>query len=249
MNNCTIYFYATLGDMTRPAFGGGEVGNRRTIGLLKQIGYKVVPIPKYARSEGYSFSILCHKFIAIIKNLCGYLRILLKGNRENGIVHIAGFSGSMVYWTLILIYISKFLGYKTVYELRGGGIVSQYRSNNKFYRYCFNKAIRKADCIFSQGEENKPLIMSINPHMDFYYYPNYVEDGFSPEAYPVKPEDVLNLIYFGRLSHTKNIGTIIDTFNEVSALVPICTTLTIIGAPENEEYFNIVKNPLAELII
>ena len=50
MNNHTIFFYATLGDISQPAFGGGEVGNRRTLGLLKQIGYNVVAIPKYSRN-------------------------------------------------------------------------------------------------------------------------------------------------------------------------------------------------------
>lgn len=246
MNNPTIYFYATLGDLSQPAFGGGEVGNRRTLELLKQIGYKVVPIPKYARREGHSIYVLFCKFSDIIANLWLYIQTLCKGNRANSIVHIAGFSGSMVYWTLILVYISKWLGYKTVYELRGGGIVSQYYSNNRFYRYCFNKAVCKADCIFSQGEANKPLIVTINPKTDFYYYPNYVEAGFSPQTYPIKCHESINLIYFGRLSRLKNIELIIDIFDDISSRIDFPVTLTLIGNPESEDYFSVIRNRIED---
>lgn len=246
MNNQTIYFYATLGDMSQPAFGGGEVGNRRTLGLLKQIGYNVVPIPKYARREGNSIHVLLCKFFDVITNLWIYQRTLRKGDRSNSIVHIAGFSGSMVYWALILIHISKRLGYKTIYELRGGGIVNQYHSNSGFYRSCFNKAVRKADCIFSQGKANQSLIMTINPHTDFYYYPNYVEAGFSPQEYPAKPNDSLNLIYFGRLSRLKNIELIIDVFDDISSRIDFTVTLTLIGNPENEEYYGVIKKRIED---
>lgn len=242
MNNRTIYFYATLGNMSQSAFGGGEVGNRRTLRLLNQIGYKVVAIPKYARSEKYTTFVLTQKIFDIIANLWTYLRILFKGNRNNSTVHIAGFSGTMVYWALILIYISKSLGYKTVYELRGGGIIEHYHSSNKLYKWSFIQAVRKADCIFSQGESNKPLILEIDSHKDFYYYPNYVEDDFSPQEYPLKPQESINLIYFGRLSRTKNIELVIDIFEDVATRINTVVTLTIIGNPEDEQYFNHIKN-------
>lgn len=242
MNNHTIFFYATLGDISQPAFGGGEVGNRRTLGLLKQIGYNVVAIPKYARNEGTSILALSHKFLDIFANLCTFLFILLKGKRKNSIVHIAGFSGSMVYWTFVLITISKLLGYKTVYELRGGGIIEHYHSGSKLYKWSFVQSVRKADCIFSQGEDNRSLILGIDLHKDFYYYPNYVEHDFSPKEYPSKPKESLNLIYFGRLSRTKNIELIIDLFEDVATRIDSVVTLTIIGNPESEEYFNRIKN-------
>lgn len=244
MNKQTIYFYATLGDLSKPAFGGGEVGNRRTLSLLKQIGYNVVPIPKYKQRDGHSIKVLASKFCDATANLWLYLRTLYKGNRANAIVHIAGFSGSMVYWALSLIYISKLLGYKTVFELRGGGIIGQYHSNSKLYRLCFDKAVCKADCIFSQGDINKSLIMKINPYVDYYYYPNYVERGFAPQEYPVKPEDSLNLIYFGRLSRLKNIELIIDIFNEVTSRIDIPISLSIIGNPESDEYFDLIQKKI-----
>lgn len=248
MNKNTIYFYATLGDMSKPAFGGGEVGNRRTLHLLKQIGYNVVPIPKYERRDGHSFKDLISKIGGATANLWLYVKTLRKGNPKKSVVHIAGFSGSMVYWTLILIYISKWLGYKTVYELRGGGIVDQYESNSSLYRICFDKAVRKSDCMFSQGEANKPLIMRIDPHADYYYYPNYVEEEFAPQECPVKPNNSLNLIYFGRLSRLKNIELIIDVFNDVTSRIDIPVTLSIIGTPESDGYFNFIQKKIGSCV-
>lgn len=242
MNNCTIYFYATLGDMSQPAFGGGEVGNRRTLGLLRHIGYKVVPISKYARNESTSVLSYFRKIVDVVANLCTFLFILLRGNRKNSIVHISGFSGGMVYWTLVLISISKLLGYKVVYELRGGGIIEHYASGSRFYKWCFSRAIKKADCIFSQGEDNRPLISEIDRDKNFYYYPNYVQSDFSPQKYPSKPAKPINLIYFGRLSHTKNIELIIDIFEDVATRIDVDTTLTIIGNVESEEYFKQIKD-------
>ena len=248
MNKNTIYFYATLGDMSKPAFGGGEVGNRRTLHLLKQIGYNVVPIPKYERRDGHSFKDLISKIGGATANLWLYVKTLRKGNPKKSVVHIAGFSGSMVYWTLILIYISKWLGYKTVYELRGGGIVDQYESNSSLYRICFDKAVRKSACMFSQREANKPLIMRIDPHADYSYYPNYVEEEFAPQECPVKPNNSLNLIYFGRLSRLKNIELIIDVFNDVTSRIDIPVTLSIIGNPESDGYFNFIQKKIGSCV-
>lgn len=244
MNNHTIYFYATLGDMSKPAFGGGEVGNRRTLALFKQMGYNVVPIPKYALRNVDSLREFLNKFVDVVANLFNYVNTIRKGNRHNSIVHIAGFPGYMAYWTLILIYISKWLGYKTVYEIRGGGVVERYNSNGRHYRFCFNKAVRKADYVFSQGESNRPLIEKIKPDVDFYYYPNYVEEGFAPDEYPDKPKESVNLIYFGRLSHKKNIELIIDIFDEVSTQVEIPVTLSIIGNPESDQYFDLLQDKI-----
>ncbi len=235
-----VYFYAVLGDLNEPAFahGGGEVGNRRTLSLLESLGYKVVPIPKYPRTIGLSaYRRICN----MCQNLWLFWRTLYNGDRNNGIVHVTGFSGPIVYWFFIIVLIAKLLRYKLVYEIRGGNVVERYYKKTSFYRWCFRRSICMSDCIFSQGEINKDLILKIKPEADFYYYPNYVEKGFSPETPPSKPEASLNLIYFGRLSHKKHIDVIIDVFNGVSASVPVCTTLTIIGEPENDKYAEFVQ--------
>ena len=77
------------------------------------------------------------------------------------------------------------------------------------------------------------MILGIDLHKDFYYYPNYVEHDFSPKEYPSKPKESINLIYFGRLSRTKNIELIIYLFEDVATRIDSVVTLTIIGNPES----------------
>lgn len=36
-----IYFYANFGNWSCQPYGGGEIGNRRTLGMMRQAGYDV----------------------------------------------------------------------------------------------------------------------------------------------------------------------------------------------------------------
>ena len=72
----------------------------------------------------------------------------------------------MVYFELALVTMSKFLGYRTIYEMRGGGAREYYNTGSKLYRYTFDKIIKRCDCVFSQGLENYELIDSIVPNKD-----------------------------------------------------------------------------------
>lgn len=44
MNNKTIYMYASFPKKGQAPFGGGEVGNMRTVRMLREAGYDVVTI-------------------------------------------------------------------------------------------------------------------------------------------------------------------------------------------------------------
>ena len=44
-------FYAKVGDLNQKPYGGGEVGNRRTLKMLQEIGYDVRLIPRYYNYE------------------------------------------------------------------------------------------------------------------------------------------------------------------------------------------------------
>ena len=44
-----IYFFANFGHWDRQPYGGGEIGNRHTLGMMRQAGYEVHLIEKYNR--------------------------------------------------------------------------------------------------------------------------------------------------------------------------------------------------------
>lgn len=208
-----IYFFANFGNWNRQPYGGGEIGNRRTLEMMRRAGYDVHLIEKYNRVYKHTLSdafvIVCLMVWDIIKFFC----ILLLGRRKNSIVHIAGFYGSTIYFERILVGISHLLGYRTIYEMRGGGAIDYYTYGTRLYRHVFAATIQQADYIFSQGMENKQLIDEIAPNKHFFYYPNCVMRVFYPDKYPNKPTDRVNLLYFGRISKQKNVDIVVETFN------------------------------------
>ena len=120
-----IYFYANLGNLNNAVYGGGEAGNRRTLELIKELGYDVVPINKYSKTTGNILIKGIKLVTKILLNLLQYCKILFRGQIENSVVHISGFYGVMVYWEYLLCLVAKSMGYKVLYEMRGGGADKQ----------------------------------------------------------------------------------------------------------------------------
>lgn len=209
--NKKIYFFACFGDWDKVPYGGGEQGNRRTLQLMRDAGYDVTTISKYTKVyiENKMLLIIV-VFSKMVWCLLKLFWVLLWGRRKNSIVHIGGIYYTMVYFEIALVCMSKILGYKTIYEMRGGGAREYYDTGSKFYRYAFDQIIKRCDCVFSQGLENYELIDSIVPNKERYYYPNYVMPDFYPAKYPDKKLNPLKLLYFGRISKTKNVDLILD---------------------------------------
>lgn len=208
-----IYFFANFGDWNRQPYGGGEIGNRRTLAFMRQAGYEVRLIEKYNRVFKHTKSDVPIIITLMAWNIIKFFCILLWGRRKNTLVHIAGFYGSTIYFERILVSIAHYLGYRTIYEMRGGGATHHYENGTKQYKKWFDRTIMQADYIFSQGQENQPLIEAIAQGKQFFYYPNCVMRDFCPMEYPNKPTDKIQLLYFGRVSKQKNVDIVIDVFS------------------------------------
>lgn len=232
-----IYLFANFGDWKKQPYGGGEVGNRRTLQLLRKCGYEIKLIEKYQRVKDHSFFNKCLLLVRMVLNICKFLSVLIFGRRTKSIVHIVGFYGPMVYFERTLVSIAKRMGYKVVYEMRGGGADDYYDNGSKLYRKFFDAIIHESDCIFSQGLENYSLIDRIDVKKDRFYYPNFVMHDFAPVSYPVKPVDCINMLYFGRISKTKNVGIVLQTMKILHEKYPDMT-LSIVGNHTDDTYYN-----------
>ena len=247
-----IYLFANFGDWKKQPYGGGEVGNRRTLELLRKCGYEVKLIEKYQRVKNHSFINKCLLLVKMICNVCKFSFILLFGRRTKSIVHIVGFYGPTVYFERTLVAIAKRLGYKTVYEMRGGGADDYYEHGSKLYRKFFDSIIHDSDCVFSQGLENYGLIDRIDARKDRFYYPNFVMPDFVPESYPIKPKNRINMLYFGRISSTKNIGIVLQTMKILHEKYSDIS-LSIVGNHTDDTYYNslmdyVRNNELSECV-
>ncbi|MFV0590290.1 MAG: glycosyltransferase family 4 protein [Draconibacterium sp.] len=234
----TIIFYGAVPKEGEIPIGGGEVGNARTVEILREI-YTLVFVRKYSLPDG-SLKKLRSVFIVFF-NYLYYLLILIKfKNKRNSIVHISGFYEKVIFHELILIKTAKLLRYKVVYELRGGGAIYYYKNYSNQYRKRFESALNSSDFIFSQGKENFPFINSITKKRIF-HYPNYITSEFIPETNPSRQSEHIQLVYFGRLNRFKNIEIIINSLKELHNL-NINAHLSLIGKFASEEYKQKIEN-------
>lgn len=230
--NKTIYFTGSLPRKGVAPFGGGEVGNSRTITLLRSFGYRVITVRKSRSNSKDSWfrSRLEYPF-RFLSNAVKWFVVLLCGSRKNGIAHVSGFYGKTIYLETFQVLVAKLLGYRVVYEMRGGGAQAFYEKGSRLYRKQFEAILNKSDFLLSQGLENKPLLNSLCS-TPVYHYPNFVQEGFYPEVLPDKPNDSINLLYFGRIEEKKNPLLIVDIASLLQKRYDNITLMMLGDGPE-----------------
>lgn len=207
-----IYHFAKFGKLSEKPYGGGEVGNRRTMQMLMDLGYDVVLIHRYCNYKTKNIWVYIEMIIgdlfAVLKMSC----FLFFKSRKESVVHISGFTGTYMPIEWMSVMMAKMLGYKVVYEIRGGGIAGFYNNGGILYKWLFRSAINAANHIWSQGLENKDLINQLSS-TSFFHYPNCVSEEFMPSQNPPKSVNPIKLVYLGRLSPVKHVDVVVDTLN------------------------------------
>ena len=233
MKEKIVYFTGSLPRKGETPFGGGEVGNVRTIHMLQSFGYQVVTVRRH-RSNAKD-SKLKNLITYPLRMVCSVLQwfcTLAVGTRTNSVAHISGFYGSTIYIETLQVFVAKLLGYKLIYELRGGGATQFYEEGNGAYKKQFKYIVKKADYLLSQGKENEPLLKSLC-ETPVFYYPNCVQQGFYPEKMPSKTRDEVRLFFFGRIEDVKNPLLIVEAASLLQKEFDNIT-LTMLGNGQEE---------------
>lgn len=235
-----IYFFAKVGALDKLPYGGGEVGNRRTMQMLREIGYEVVLIDRYYNYDRKNLLTYMKIIAGDIVSVMRFCLIIGFGTRKDTVVHISGFTGQYMPLEFLSIVLAKLFGYKVTYEIRGGGIIGFYNNGGLFYKYLFTTAVKLADTVFSQGFENKTLIGNVC-NTKFFYYPNCVAHEFIPKRCPIKSETCINLLYIGRVSPVKNVNVVVSCLYELLNM-GFNARLDVIGDSEDcPGYMEILK--------
>ena len=243
--NKIIYIYATLPKKGQVPFGGGEVGNMRTIHMFREAGYKVVTMrQRKAHAEWGCFLVVASYPFRLLAGWLDVFFTMLFGSRK-GVAHLSGFAGMTIINEFILMHIMKFLGYKVVYELRGGGAIGFWENGSAFYKKMFSYLLNNACYVFVQGKENIPLIETICK-TPVYHYANCVEDGFAPANLPSKPIDRINFIFYGRCEENKHVDLVVETVALVQKDVPNAY-LTVVGNGQ-ASYIEMVQKKMKEML-
>ena len=240
-----VFIYATLPKKGHVPFGGGEVGNLRTIRMLRESGYIVVTMRQRKANAEWSrlYVILTYPFRIMV----GWLDVLCKMTfaSRRSIAHLSGFAGKTIFNEYVIMHIMKMLGFKAVYELRGGGANGFWDNGTKRYRRMFSYLVNSANYVFVQGKEIIPLVKCICD-TPVYHYANCVENGFAPSSLPEKPQNRINLFFYGRCEENKHVDMIVEVAALVQKNIPN-VYLTIVGNGK-QSYIEMVKNKMEKLL-
>lgn len=221
MNKMIIFYSPLNADIPAYKLGGAEAGCRRTLEVLKKIGYSAYMISKPTVNKG----------------IRGYLKEILKTMTkvrcamrmpDAGLFYMIGYYEKNIYLEYFILLLARRYGKRIIYEPKNGCMVNDYHSGSILYRYFQRKALRMADCVFCQGKE---YVRFLKEEMDIegIYIPNYVMDRYLQVVIPHKMNNIIQLFYWGRISPEKNIDLMIQISKKLKES-GINNHLTLIGA-------------------
>lgn len=234
-----ILFYAPIGKSIREfKNGGAESGCIKTIEILKKEGYslKLIEKPTKINESAIGSIILLFKLLLVwIKLIYSFFR------NKDSVFYLVGFYLNLVYFEWFIIVTAKYLGIKTIYEIRNGGMVESFQAGNRTYKYFLKSVFKHSDLVLCQGLDYVNFL-KINFKKKSVYYPNYILDDFiSSNDIKRNKDELVKLIYFGRVVEDKNIALIIEVCKELRSK-NFNFILNIIGGYESKYYGQLVKN-------
>lgn len=246
-----IIFYGPLGKKGKTIVGGSETGNQRTISILEKNGYQVTKIRKpYHLARNFFGEI--HYFIVLSLNhlLFPFKILIVRGKK---IIHLTGYYFNLIYFEWFMIYISKLLGCKTVYELRAGGLSDSIENGSKLYKIFLKSTLENSNRILTQGFDDLEILKNLTK-TPVYYYPNYIKDDMIQDN-DIKERsnsNTIEIIYFGRLAPSKNILFMLEVADELNKR-GTQFRLELIGnidkkysKADNLNYMDLLKQSVAE---
>lgn len=202
-----LIFYAPLVKGLLPEkIGGAEMGCLKTKKIYDEAGLNVICLNKPAISKGKLAYMIGLLFVPF------KLFYLLLRYPES-VLHIVGFYNKIVKYEWFLMKIGKLLGHKIIYEIRNGSMLKTYNEGTRRYRMTLEDLLLKSDVVLCQGQEYVDFIKN-KWAVERSYYPNYILDDFiQPNC--LNRKRPVRLIYFGRVTESKNIDVIIEVLAQV----------------------------------
>lgn len=197
-----IVFYAPLGKSLSPdKIGGMEQGCRKTIKILQDAGFHVIPVEKPVMNRSVA--------VYLIQILATWMKLLhsLVSHRE-AVLHVSGCYRGLAYMEWLFIASAKFFRHKAVYEIRNGGMIQEYERRSKLYKHVMLSLLKHSDSILCQGIDYVHFIKDKFSKSSL-YYPNYIQDRFMGK-YPQRDMTQCRLVYFGRIVPAKNIDVMLE---------------------------------------
>ncbi|AXE17022.1 hypothetical protein DR864_04375 [Runella rosea] len=240
LTNKKIFFYGPVGGKNGKIVGGGESGNKKTIFILKKLGFQLFLIEKPYPIKVPFFNF----FVYFIQLFFVYLKFFFKIffnkalTKDKIYFHLSGFYGHLIYIEWLYIKTCSFLNIKCIYEIRAGGAIEIYLNSNFIYKFFFKSILINSTKILCQGFEYIGFVKSV-ANIDAVYYPNFILDQFvySYNSLDRNNSSIIQMVYFGRIAPSKNVDFILDICNNISNNDFICEIIGE-GTPDYVQYLN-----------
>lgn len=209
--NKNLYMLASFGNFKRIPAGGGQTAARRLLNTLRDVGFDVSIFNRHRLYFQNKILDRISMLIGVAIDPILFFFYLLFRRRKKSAVLFMSYCGSLLPFDFLITLVTKMLGFRNIFYYAGGGGNHLYKNGSALYKLLFKLTMRMYDEIMLEGFEGISLIQSVSKTKTF-YLPNFSEIGFAPKNFSEKDKEVINCIYFGRISLQKNILLIIDIF-------------------------------------
>lgn len=217
-----IVFFAPLKNkIPSDKIGGAEMGCLKTLNIYENAGIRVVLLPKPSKTAGL-FSYIIGMLLVPLK------LVLLLLKNKTAVVHIVGFYRNVVFLEWLLMRFSHLLGKHVIYEIRNGSMVDSYEKGHILYKKLLKDLLLKPRIVLCQGEKYVQFIKE-KWGVNRAYYPNFLQDEFVPLQYRKRIDKSVKIVYFGRVTESKNILLMLDVL-KILLNSGLDSELVIIGA-------------------
>lgn len=217
-----IIFYSPLNaDVPAYKIGGAEAGCKRTLEILKKLGFQIEMISKPTGNNGIR---------GYMKETVNSLKEIKKklSVSDASLFYMVGFYEKNIFLEWCILFFVRKAKMKIIYEPKNGCMITDYQKGNFIYRYFQQKVWKWADCIFCQGTKYVHFLKEIL-NIDGVYIPNFIMDRYLEKMVIRSFSGKTHLIFTGRISPEKNIDLIIRVSKRLFEL-GIDNDLTLIGA-------------------
>jgi glycosyltransferase involved in cell wall biosynthesis len=223
-----IAFAGPIAEAGKPAIGGYEAANRRTIDLLRQCGRDVLEFP-YPVAHGP----VIRKSGIYARGFAGIIGGMIRRRHDWDVLHITPHLRQFLAAEAMLARMARKLGKRVLLDLRAGTLISGYNERGARYRGAFQRFLASADLLAVEGLCYAPFVGQWSDKPAF-YFPNYV---VQPGAARRRPRETpgeagcIRLTTLGRIVPAKGVERALDlTEHLLSTGTP--AHLEIIGSGE-----------------
>lgn len=243
-NQMDILFYGAFGhNIPLARVGGAEIGCRRSLDLLRKHGFSVHVVEKPTTYYGVKRFLLDY-----MKAVIHILRVLVP--HRGRLFYLTGFYDRQLPFEALLLVIARGCGCRIIYEPKNGMLVKKYENGSRIYRKLSDYVFKHSDRILCQGLEYVEFFQN-RGCQDAVYHPNYVSNYtlslVQREEEPVEKGTGRKILYFGRVTPSKNIDVCLEIFQKFHEERED-SELYIIGGAE-EDYMEALKRQAASMKI